>query len=821
MSASSDDPKTPQNADEAAKEAARLAAEFRAAAEDLSDRLQGLPKTAPSILPAPRRVEAARPPAKPTPAGVEPPPTAGEPEASAPTAIEIPFEGVERLDDSALESAPALASARPLEPPIVARRLGGNAPAPADAEKHKGGEEIKKKKRALSPPLRREDPAPQDGDDAQPPSRADPASPPAPEKQKKRRPLLREFGYLCVSVGYLGAIAGLGAAFLLIAPWPEEGADLWAVNRTAAIVIEDRNGREIAARGARYGEAVAVGELPPYLIKAFLATEDRRFYEHRGVDMKGTARAFMTNLKSAGRRTEGGSTITQQLARNLFLSPEQTYIRKAKEAMLAFWLEGRYSKDQILSLYLNRIYFGAGAYGVESAAKTYFNKSSRDVSLSEAALLAGLPQAPSTLAPTQNPLGAQDRAFEVIDNMRETGDITEFEAREARRRPPVIAASGENRNLGWFFDYVAEKARVLAGPDAYDIVVRTTLDQKLQRDAEAAVDDVLTVEAKVAGALESALIGYDNDGAVRAMVGGRNYVESQFNRATQAKRQPGSAFKPIVYAAAFENGMTPSTRFVDQPIDIAGWKPTNYDEKFHGSLRITEAVAKSINTIAVQVSEKIGRQKVIEMARRLGISSEIPSKEAGIALGGFSATLEELTAAYIPFSVGGAAVRPYAITEIADGRGKVLFRRNERTPAPIVSKEVAKNITHVLFHVLAAGTGRSANLYPRQAAGKTGTTNDWRDAWFIGYTAQMTAGVWVGNDNFQPMDKVTGGTIPAKIWKNFMTAAHADLPREPLDGAYVAVADSENGRILNFYREILDGLRRVRRDGDEDRGFDR
>lgn len=751
------------------------------------------PKGLAAVLPAPRRVAAPAPlpppPAAPAPLAEEPPKREAEANESLPS-DSAPIDAPNAEDEpfAAPTSDPPT-----IEPPVVARRLG----APATA-----------KPRATPAP----DPAP-----AMEPVRS--AAP--PERTRRRRPLLREFGYLCVSLAFLSAIAGLTATFLVVAPWPEEGADLWAVNRTPAVVIEDRNGREITARGARYGEAVPVGELPPYLVKAFLATEDRRFYEHRGVDLRGTARALVANLRAQGKRTEGGSTITQQLARNLFLTPEQTYIRKAKEAMLAFWLEGRYSKEQILSLYLNRIYFGAGAYGVESAAKTYFNKSARDVSLSEAALLAGLPQAPSTLAPTQNPLGAQDRAFEVIENMRETGDITEFEARAARRHPPVIASGGEDRNIGWFFDYVAEKARILAGPDAYDIIIRTTLDRKIQRDAEAAVLSVLTVDAKVAGALEGALIAYDNDGAIRAMVGGRSYVESQFNRATQAKRQPGSAFKPIVYAAGFENGLSPTSRFVDQPIDIAGWKPTNYDNQFHGSMRISEAVARSINTIAVQVSEKVGRPKVIEMARRLGISSDIPAGEAGIALGGFSATLEELTAAYIPFADGGRGVRPYAITEIADGRGKVLYRRNERAGAPVINKRVAKDVTHVLYQVMTSGTGHSANLGARQAAGKTGTTNDWRDAWFIGYTAQMTAGVWVGNDNFQPMEKVTGGTIPARIWKTFMTAAHADLPREPLDGAYAAVTYAEDGALLNFYRDILDGLRRVRRDGDEGEGFDR
>jgi penicillin-binding protein 1A len=764
----------------------RLAAEFHAAADDLRAHLGSLPKAAAAILPAPRRVEARRAP-PPQPVDIE---TAADAPAAPAAADEA------RLDEHLSAPPPSRH-----EPPIVARRLGTAAESSADTPVPAA---IPAPERAR----RRREKKPRTGESVT-----------APLPTPKRRPLLREFGYLCLSLGFAGAIAGLAFAFLVIAPWPEEGADLWAVNRLPAIVIEDRNGVEIAARGARYGEAVAVADLPPYLVKAFLATEDRRFYEHGGVDFRGTLRALMANLKSGG-RSEGGSTITQQLARNLFLDFEKTYTRKAKEAMLAFWLEGRYTKDEILSLYLNRIYFGAGAYGVESAAKTYFNKSARDVTLAEAAMLAGLPKSPSTLAPTLNPLGAQDRATDVIANLRETGDITEFEAREALKRPARVSSGVDNAGVGWFFDYVAEQARAIAGPANYDIVVRTTLDQKLQRDAEAAIRSVLTVDAKVDGALQAALIAYDNDGAVRAMVGGRSYLESQFNRATQAKRQPGSAFKPVVYAAGFENGLTPQTRMVDQPINIAGWKPENYDKQYRGSMRISEAVARSINTIAVQVSEKVGRAKVIQMARRLGISSEIPAGEAGIALGGFSASLEELTAAYLPFAEGGLGVRPYAIDEIADGRGKVLYTRSPRAPAPALDKKVAENVTHVLYQVMTSGTGRRANLGNRQAAGKTGTTNDWRDAWFIGYTAQMTAGVWVGNDDFQPMDKVTGGTLPASIWKNFMIAAHQDLPRKPLAGAYAAVAYSESGRLLSFYRDILDGFRRVRRDGDEDRALE-
>ncbi|OFW98726.1 MAG: hypothetical protein A3E78_12875, partial [Alphaproteobacteria bacterium RIFCSPHIGHO2_12_FULL_63_12] len=682
MTASPDEPQKP------------AAAAFDEAAKDLADHLSSLPKAAAPVLPAPKRVEPRRaPPPKAEAPSVQKAEAPSVQKAEAPSVQEDPAPAISAEPPAPLRAerpAPAAAIDPPVErlapslaePPVIARRLGADTPtdaAPASDSARPTAAARAKARHKLKPP--KVDGAEGNGG-------------------RKPRPLLREFGYLCVSLFFIGGIAGLGALFLVIAPWPEEGADLWAINRTPAIVIEDRFGREIAARGARYGEAVAIDELPPYLLKAFLSTEDRRFYEHHGVDLKGVTRAILANIRSNGKRTEGASTITQQLAKNLFLSPEQTYVRKAKEAMLAFWLEGRYSKDEILSLYINRIYYGAGAYGVENAAKTYFNKSARDVTLSEAALLAGLPQAPSTLAPTQNPLGAQDRAFEVIDNMRETGDITDFEAREARKNPPVIATGAANNDIGWFFDFVAEKARVLAGPGAIDIVIATTLDQKLQRDAQIAVNSVLDVDAKVSGALQGALIAYDNDGAVRAMVGGRSYIESQFNRATQAKRQPGSAFKPIVYAAGFENGLTPSSRFVDQPIDIAGWKPTNYDNKYRGSMRISEAVAKSINTIAVQVSEKIGRKKVIEMARRLGMSSEIPAGEAGIALGGFSATLEELTAAYIPFADGGLGVRPYAITSITDGRGKTLWRRNQKPPAPIMEKKIATEVTHVLYQVV-------------------------------------------------------------------------------------------------------------------------
>lgn len=638
----------------------------------------------------------------------------------------------------------------------------------------------------------------------------------APPARRDFGPVLKEAFAVGVSTGLAGAIAAMFIAFVLLAPRVPQGADLWQANRELSVVILDRNGAEIAARGSRYGEAVTVADLPPTLVKAFLATEDRRFYDHGGVDLRGTFRAFVTNLREGGVR-EGGSTITQQLARNLFLTPEQTYIRKAREALLALWLEGHYSKDEILSLYLNRIYLGAGAYGIEAAARTYFDKSARNVTLAESVMLAGLPKAPARLAPTLNPLGAQNRANEVLDNLVEIGAITAFEAREARRSPPVIAAKKDGDDLGWLFDMIAAEARALTKGRRTDLIVTTTIDSKMQAAAETALRAGLTTEAKLLGAEQGALIAYDVDGSLRAMVGGRSYLESQFNRATQALRQPGSAFKPFVFVAGLESGLSPKSVFVDQPIDINGWKPANYKPGYAGRMRLTEAAAQSVNTIAVQVTERAGRGKVAEAARRLGVESKIEAVPS-IALGGGNVTLDELTRAYIPFAAKGVRPAAHVIEQIEDQTMQVIWTRPKSPARAVLEPRVAEQVTHLLYQVMHSGTGRSANLGARVAAGKTGTTNDWRDAWFVGYTAQIVAGVWVGNDAFTPMNKVTGGTIPAKIWKQFMLAAHQDLPRASLPGAYPASSYQDEAAMIAFYTDMLRGLQGVMRDGNERRG---
>ena len=618
-----------------------------------------------------------------------------------------------------------------------------------------------------------------------------------------------------ISLGFVGVPTFLYLVLFSIAPEPPDEANLWAVNRLPSIVILDRQGEEIALRGARYGESVPVKELPDYFVQAILATEDRRFYRHKGVDPRGIARAAFNNIRT-GTISEGGSTITQQLAKNLFLTPEQSYLRKAKEALLALWIEGRYDKDQILSLYLNRIYMGAGAYGVESAAQTYFGKSARDVTLSEAVLLAGLPKAPSALAPTNNPFGAQDRANEVLGNLVEIGAISAAEAADARLDPAQIVSNADKAELGYFFDYVTKEAYERVGAGQKDLIIHTTIDRRLQRAAEKAVKSRLSVDTKQAGATQSALIAYDNQtGALRAMVGGLSYVESQFNRATQAKRQPGSAFKPFVYAAAFENGLTPVSEFVDRPVNIAGWRPANYNNGYEGRMRLTEAMARSINTVAVQVSEKIGRDKVIELAHRMGLSSDIPGAEAGIALGAFSATLEDLTRAYIPFARGGRKSSPHAIVRIEDNDGNTLYQ-NESTSNDnqrVLDRKIATDMTHMLFQVVNGGTGARARLAGRDVVGKTGTTNDWRDAWFVGYSAQITAGVWVGNDEYRPMKKITGGALPAEIWKSFMSEAHSNAPKRRLAGAFPVRVERDRDQIGAFYTELLGDFDRLKNGG--------
>jgi len=584
--------------------------------------------------------------------------------------------------------------------------------------------------------------------------------------------------------------------------------DPWSISSIANgrvnVTFVDSKGELLTHRGYRQEETVPLSEIPPYLVQAVLAMEDRRFYRHWGVDILGVLRAAQANF-AANRIVEGGSTITQQLARNLYLGPSRTFRRKAQEAALAFWLEQHLTKDEILELYLNRIYLGAGAYGVEAASQVYFSKSVRDLTMSEAALIAGLPKAPAQLSPARDLQRALERAALVLDKLEETGWLSAAEITDARANPAVIDLEERSREVkaGYFVDWVYARLPLYIDGPPRELVVETTIDLELQRMGEASVTAAFERQRRGVEVDQAAMVALDHSGAVRAMVGGRDYLESQFNRAAQAVRQPGSAFKPIVYMAALQNGYTPYSGVVDRPIRIDGWRPLNANRRYSGWMQMRNAVAYSVNTIAVRVAHKVGLDKVADYARASGISTPLP-EHPSLALGAMGTRLTELTGAYVPMANGGYAAPVHGIKRILTVDGDVLYERAREVvgamPPPyretnagrevvaedaaatpifqkVASTQDARVMTSMLKRVISIGTGRKAALGAREAAGKTGTTNDNRDAVFVGYTADLVTGVWFGNDNNAEMGKVYGGTLPARTWASFMTAAHEGKPR--------------------------------------------
>ena len=558
---------------------------------------------------------------------------------------------------------------------------------------------------------------------------------------------------------------------------PDAG-QLGAVERTPTITLVGSDGGEIASFGDLYSRPVQLADLPPALIQAVLATEDRRFYDHFGLDLIGSLRAAYVNLR-AGRIEQGGSTITQQLAKNIFLSPERTIKRKVQETLLALWLERKLSKGEILTLYLNRVYLGAGAYGFDAAARRYFGKPAARVSLSEAAMLAGLLKAPSRYAPSRDLALARARASQVLANMVAAGYLAPAQAGAAKRRPaalkaPPRAATGAR----YFADWVLEQVPRYVGHTRRDLRVVTTLDRGLQRAAGRVVREALSKHGARLNVGQGALVALTPHGAVRAMVGGRSYAESQFNRAVQALRQPGSAFKLFVYLAGLEAGLEPDDVMRDEPVRIGDWQPRNYAGTYSGEVTLRQALARSINTVAVKVSERAGRARVIEAARRLGLTAEL-KPHPSLALGAAEVSLLDLTTAYAPLANGGEGVWAHAITEIRDGAGQVLYRRRGSGLGRVIGPRELAQLNDMLSAAIAEGTGKAARL-GRPAAGKTGTSQDFRDAWFIGYTADLVAGVWLGNDDAAPMKGVTGGRLPARIWRDFMSAAHAGRPPRPI-----------------------------------------
>ncbi len=613
---------------------------------------------------------------------------------------------------------------------------------------------------------------------AKPTRKASAPQPPSSEGGERRgRPR-----WLQLTIWGGAAFLWLVIALVGVALW--YGQDLPPIDRLAedsrqpSIMLAADDGTTIASYGDVYGEPLKVEEMSRFLPQAVIAIEDRRYYSHFGLDPIGIARAMLTNLR-AGSLVEGGSTITQQLAKNLFLTPERSLKRKIQEALLSLQLEIRYSKAQILTLYLNRVYLGAGTYGVDAAARRYFGKSARDVSLYEAAVLAGLLKAPSKLNPTREGNLADRRARLVLNAMVETGFVTPLEADDAYEKKSQSKPEGYDHGQ-YFADWAVNQARQTLGGVRRDLTVTTTLDPRIQAIAEKAVADVLTESGAEMGAGEAAVVAMRPDGAILAMVGGRSYQTSQFNRATQALRQPGSAFKLFVYLAGLESGLTPDSRMVDKKIKIGDWEPENYSGRYRGQVSLREAFARSLNSVAVQVIQQAGLDRVLAAARRLGITTPLPENLA-VSLGAAEVTLLELTGAYAVFANQGRGVWPYGISSIQGTEGTTLFRRPEEAYFRVVPPRQVDQMTDMMQAVVQWGTGKRADP-GRPAAGKTGTSQDFRDAWYVGFTADLVVGVWVGNDDGTPMQKVSGGRLPAEIWRRIVTAGLEGQPVKPLPG---------------------------------------
>ena len=590
---------------------------------------------------------------------------------------------------------------------------------------------------------------------------------------------------------------------------------LWTMNREPAVEFIDTQGKTIAVRGFRYGRAVSAKTLPPHVTNAFIAAEDKRFREHTGVDMAAIIRAMMANAR-AGRTVEGASTITQQLVKNLFLTPDQTIKRKAQEARLAGDLERLLSKDDILDLYLNRIYLGAGAWGVDAAAHTFFDKTPADLTIAEAAMLASFPKAPTRLAQQAQSAKAKERQAYVLDQMVEAGFITKAARDEAAVQKLVFTTPKADAFTSHALDYAVERVADLLPNPPPDMVIKLSLDLKLQQAAQKAVETGIATMGRDRRASEGAAILVDNStGAIRAMVGGRNYKTSKFNRATQARRQPGSAFKMFVFAAALEDGLTPGTVRFDMPVTIQNWRPRNYGGEYRGAVTLSEALAESLNTVAAQVGYEIGIPKVTALAHEFGIASDLHNFPS-ITLGSDEVTLYEMVASFGVLAKGGLKMSPYIIEEIRNSKGDLLYSNPTAQAPRIYPEELAAQMNGMLSRVVVNGTGGAARFGGWDIAGKTGTSQEWRDAWFLGYTTRFVGGVWVGNDDDTPMARITGGEMSARIWANMMQVAHDGITPEPLPGAKSAeeYLSNEDMDRLNFYRRLSSAFAAVEaRDG--------
>jgi penicillin-binding protein 1A len=605
----------------------------------------------------------------------------------------------------------------------------------------------------------------------------------------------RRAGVEFASEGATIGAAGLMLMMALASPLMDETSDDDFLKKSElAVIFLDRYGNELGSRGIKHNDALKLEDYPDHLIKATLATEDRRFFEHFGIDLPGTARALLANTRAGG-VVQGGSTITQQLAKNLFLKPDRTLERKVREAFLALWLEARLDKSQILKLYLDRAYLGAGAYGVDAASHFYFNKSAKDVNLAEAAMLAGMFKAPTRFAPHANLPAARARANVVLDNLVESGLMTEGQVFGARRNPATAIDRRDDHSPNYYLDWAFEEMKKLV--DSFPntlvervFVVRTALDPNLQRVADLAVENSLRQYGRDYHASQAAAVLADLDGSVRAMVGGRDYAKSQFNRATDALRQPGSSFKPYVYATALLNGFRPNSTIVDAPICLGNWCPQNYGRSFAGTVTLTQAITNSINTIPVRLSvlmgngeAKAGRAKIIATARAMGIKTTLPDSSS-LPIGAAEVNVLGHTVAFATFPNLGMAVVPHAILEVRTSDGAVVWRFDRDGPKPTraISQQVAQEMNMMLNSAAENGTGKRAILDGVRIAGKTGTTNAYRDAWFVGFTGNFVCGVWIGNDDYTSTNRMTGGSLPAMTWNQIMTYAHSGIELKNIPG---------------------------------------
>ena len=593
----------------------------------------------------------------------------------------------------------------------------------------------------------------------------------------------------------------------------------WRTASQYSVTFLDRNGAEIGKRGILFSDGVPLEEIPDHLIKATLATEDRRFFDHFGIDVLGTGRALAANVQ-ANDVVQGGSSLTQQLAKNLFLSSERSFDRKLKELFISFWLESRLSKKEILKMYLDRSYMGGGTFGVEAASQFYFGKSVRDINLAESALLAGLYKAPTKYAPHANPAESRARTNQVLTNMVDAGFMTEGQVHSARLNPAKVVDHSDFYTPNFFLDWAFDEVQKLMNKkNEYSLVARTTVDVALQKAAEQAIENKLSQHSKAMDVSQAALVSMEMDGAVRALVGGRDYGESQFNRATRAFRQPGSSFKTYVYLTALDGGAKPNTIAIDGGVSCGNWSPENYTDTYKGRMTLTQALAQSINTIAVKLSlasEYGGREQVLVNLKKLGIN--YVKKSCSMALGDQGVTVMDHTSGYGTMAAGGKRVKGYAIAEIRNARDDLVYSRERDAPPAeqVFDRRPVELLNEMLGHVVTEGTGRAAALDFTTVVGKTGTSSDYKDAWFIGFTGQYVTGIWYGNDNFTAMNRVSGASLPAQTFHDYNVAAHTSfnipaIPGLPLHPRQV----EEMARIAEIKKEdpslgtVADGARKM------------